>query len=307
MIRWNTKIVLFKTEVTYGVDSIPTGAANAVLATDVVFSPMEGEDVSRQLETPWLGAQETLPASLHARLSFNVELQGSGTPGTPPAWGPLLRACGAAQVTGGGTVTYNKVSDTFDSATLYLWIGGTRYVSTGMRGTCRMEFTAQGIPYLRFEFLGLWTLPTDTTRATPTLTAFQRPFVANSARTSLTLAGTARVMRSFGLNLGNQLEPRFLVGSESIEIVDAADAVEMTLQAVPLSAFDPFTLARDGTTVAAVLTHGTVAGRIATLSIPRLQIQRPTGLTNAQGIVEWPLRGVPIPLAGNDQWTLTLT
>ena len=35
--------------------------------------------------------------------------------------------------------------------------------------------------------------------------------------------------------------------------------------------------------------------------------ERPQALANAQGIAEWPLRAVPIPGTGNDQFTLTLT
>ena len=56
-----------------------------------------------------------------------------------------------------------------------------------------------------------------------------------------------------------------------------------------------------------MLQQGTAAGLKATINVPRAQIQRPTGLENAQNIAEWPLRMVPLPDTGNDQWTLVLT
>jgi hypothetical protein len=35
---WKTKILLAKSEVTYGTDPTPTGASNAILASDVTFA-----------------------------------------------------------------------------------------------------------------------------------------------------------------------------------------------------------------------------------------------------------------------------
>ena len=53
--------------------------------------------------------------------------------------------------------------------------------------------------------------------------------------------------------------------------------------------------------------HGTTAGKIVTITAPAAQMQRPQGVTEAQKIIEWPLRLKPLPTAGNDQFTLTLT
>ena len=208
----------------------------------------------------------------------------------------------------GTSVTYNPVSDGHESATIWLWIGDTRYVTFGVRGNVKFDVTAQGIPYLMFEFTGLFKVPAEQIRVTPTLTAFQEPQIVSDANTpTFTMDGTAFVMRSCMFDLGNQIGPRFLVGSEGIRITDKAEAIEMQLEAVPLTTFDPFTLAAEQSAVPMILTHGTGAGRIATLSAPRMQMQRPQGLENADDIKEWKLRGVPLPDAGNDQWTLTLT
>ncbi len=308
-IFWKNKILLAKIEATYGTDSAPTGGANAVLATDVRLSPMEGNDVSRDLDLPWMGTQGTLPVDLHAKLAFKVELAPSGTRGTPPAWGPLLRACGVAEViAAGASVTYNPISSGFESVTMHFWVGNTQYKLTGARGTCIVRVTASGIPYLEFEFTGLFVQPAEAARPTPTLTGWKAPKVASTLNTpTFTIAGTALVLRTFALNFGNAVEGRFLIGSESVIITDRADAIEATVEAVPLTTLNPYALAVSASPVAISLAHGTVAGAIATLSIPAAQIQRPSGLENQQNIVEWPLRIVPTPVAGNDQWTLALT
>lgn len=308
-IKWKDKILLAKIEGTYGVDPTPSGTANAILAKDVTLTPMEGDDVDRELDTPYLGGQGTIPAGLHAKLSYKVELAPSGAAGTAPAWGPLLRACAIAETISAGTsVTYNPVSDNHESVTQYLWVGGTQYVLPGCRGIAKFAITAQGIPYIEFEFTGLFKQPSEVARVTPTLTGFKKPLVATKVNTpTFTLNGTAFVMRSLKMDLGNKVENRFLIGSESILITDKSEMIETTVVAVPLTSFNPFALAAAQTAIPVNLVHGTVAGAIATLNAPTAQMQRPSGLENSQDIKEWPLRLKPLPATGNDQWTLVLS
>ena len=60
-IFWRQKVLLVKTEATYGTDPTPTGAANAIQAIDMKLMPMEGRDQSRELDLPNMGAQSTIP------------------------------------------------------------------------------------------------------------------------------------------------------------------------------------------------------------------------------------------------------
>ena len=80
-----------------------------------------------------------------------------------------------------------------------------------------------------------------------------------------------------------------------------------TVEAVPLTTFNPFALANAQTQIAANIVHGTVAGNIATIAMPTAQVLRPAGYENQQNILEWPLRLTPLPSAGNDQFSITLT
>lgn len=308
-IRWDSKILLFKAETVYGTDSGPVGA-NAILASGIVFSPMQGQDISRELDLPWLAAQATIPGGLHARMTFRVELVPSGTPGTPPAWGPLIRCCAVGQtIVADTSVVLNPISDNHEGGTLHFFVGTTRYVMLGSRGSVRLTFTAQGIAYLEFTILGLFTQPSNQSRPTPDLSDFLKPELVSKASTpTFEIDGTALVMRSFSLDLGNQVAPRLLVGAESIIIENRADAVACQIEAVPLATFNPYAKAASlDATVSVELVHGTTAGRIATLEIDEAQVQRPEGFENNQGQVEWPLRLTPLAVAGNDQWVLTLT
>jgi hypothetical protein len=308
-IRWNTKILAAKIETTYGTDPVPTGAANAILAKDVVWTPMNGNDLDRELDMPSLGQLGSIPAELHAKLAFKVELAPSGAAGVAPGWGVLMRACGCAEVVVATTsVTYNPVTDNHSSVTFYLWIGGTRYVMRGARGNAKFAVTAQGIPYIEFEFTGLYQAPTETARSAPTLTGFQRPLMASDLNTpTFTISATDFILRSLNFDLGNKVETRFLINSEEVWITDKVEALEFVIEATLISTWNPFAIAAAMTTVPLVFAHGVGAGKIATLNLPLMQLQRPQALQAAQNIKEWSLRGVPLPNAGNDQWTLVLT
>jgi hypothetical protein len=315
-ISWKSKIFLVKPETVYGTDASPTGSANAILAVGVTLVPMEGDDTSRELELPWMGAQASLPSGLRSRIRGRIELVPSGTRGTAPAWGPLLRACGVAEVVTApdsgeeilGDVTYSPISEDFESVTIHFWIGGTRYVLKGARGTGIIRANAQGIPYFEFDMLGLFTTPSETTRATPDLSKFKKPKVVSKANTpAFTINAVNFVMRNFALNLGNRVEPRLLVGHESIIISDKTESVQTTVEGVPLTTYNPYSMAEDQTSLAIALTHGKTDGDRFSLSIPTAQQRRPASLEQSQNILEWPLEFLPLPGEGNDQWTLTLT
>ena len=309
-INWKSTIVLLKTETTYATDAVPTGAANAMLLTDVQLQPMEGEDVSRNLELPYMGGQEDVPAGLRAVVTCTFELVGSGTVGTAPDWGPLMRALGAAQVvTTGTSVAFNPVSDSHESVSIYFWKGATRHVLLGARGTGVLTLNAQGIPVCRATLTGLWSQPTEQARVTVDLSRFQVPQIASKANTpTFTIGGAPFVMRNFSLDLGNDVQPRLLVGYEGILIVDKSELLSATVEAVPLTTYNPYQIANAGTRQAIVLQHGTVAGRRVRVEAGQAQQRRLSGFENNQNVVEWPLQFRPLPTsAGNDQWRITLT
>lgn len=121
MQRLNITSLLAKIEGTYGVNSSPTGSANAILlAGQPTLTPMEMTAVTRDLVRSFYGNAEILPSSIYGKLELEVEAAGSGAAGTAPAWGPLMRMCAfsetinAAPITGtaqaGGSTTSIKLA-----------------------------------------------------------------------------------------------------------------------------------------------------------------------------------------------------
>lgn len=314
-IKWNSKIILVKPEPlnAYGVDAVPTGAANAMLLTNVQFQPMEGQEVSRNLELPYQGAQENIPVGLYCVLTGDFELVGSGSPGVAPAWSPLMRACGVAEVITATTkVEYTPVTDNQESVSVRFLIGVNQYVMLGARGTGVLTVNAAGIPTIRVTITGLFTVPAVATRPTVDLTKWQKPQAASKATTPVyTIDGISFVGRDFSLNLGCDVQPRMLINQERIVIVDRAETISMTVEAVPMNVYNPVaragSITADAPRVPIEVTHGTIAGRIVNVKAGYAVQNRFAGSQENQKIEEWPLTFQPLPNAGNDQWKITLT
>lgn len=89
--RERLRLVAGKLETVYGEDAAPT-SANSVVVTEVDYV-REPEEVRRTILLPTLGAQPVELVGRKVTLTMKWELQGAGTPGTAPKWGPLVRAC----------------------------------------------------------------------------------------------------------------------------------------------------------------------------------------------------------------------
>lgn len=272
------RTILAKTEVTYGTDPTPTGAANAILVRNLNITPLNAELVSRDLVRPYLGASEQLLATSYVTVDFEVEMAGSGTAGTAPAYGPLLLACGMAATTSAGvSVTYAPVSSTFGSVTIYYNVDGVLHKITGARGNVEMSIQVGQIPVFKFTFTGLYNAPTDTAAPSVTYTAFQTPLAANSDNTSaFSFYSYSGAMQSLNLNMGNAVNYRYLIGAEDVQMTDRQVSGTAVFEAPTVAAKDFWSLAL-GTTLGSLdITHGTTAGNRVQISSTRAKVTNPT-------------------------------
>ena len=308
-IFFRLMVLLAKLETTYATDPTLTGAANAILAKNISINPMDGTDVSRDLIRSYLGNQGTIPAELAVVIDFDTEIAGSGTAGTAPAWGPLMRGAGCAEVIVASTsVTYSPISDAMESVYIQFWIGATLHAAKGSRTQAKATLNAQGVPIIHWTFTGLFIDPSEVARPTPTLTGFKDPLLVTNVNTPIfTVNAVSLVMRNYSFDFGNKVEKRLLVGSESVLITDRGESIDVQVEAVPVTTFNPYGLAKAQTRVPVIIRHGTVAGNICTINAPTSQIQRPRGYTNNQGVAEWQLSLKPQPNTGNDQFSIVMT
>lgn len=309
MARRNSRKIglLSKIETTYGVDATPTGANNAIIAINPTLTPIEGQEISRELLFPYLGNPGIILTGTYAKLEFSVEVAGAGAAGTAPKWGPLLRGCGWSETVNAGTsVVYAPVSSGLESLSHYFNLDGVNHVLLGSRGSWVREYAAQQIPRWRFSYSGLIGTIADTALPALTLAGFQKPLVVNKANTTVSLHGLSAIAERINIDCGNQVEPRLLIGYEGIEIVDRVMVGQAVLEADLLAAKNWFDIAQKATTGALAITHGTVAGNIVQDAAAAVQIGRPTyGDSNKIVNITLPLSIIP-GASGNDEFSITV-
>jgi len=304
-MKFREKLLLAKIEATYGVDSSPVGA-NAMLIKDVEITPIEAETIDRELVKPFLGASETITSGAHVSISFKVEHQGSGTAGTAPAYSELLRACGLAEIiTAAVSVEYLPASDNFESVSLYFNMGDNLHKLIGARGNVKSSLE-KGIPYLEFNFIGLWADPAKVVKPTPDWSAFQKPFPTGKGVTSgFSLLGFNAKPYKLSVDVGQEVKYIETLTTETIELSDRKSSGSVSIEAPDVDIHNFFLDAKNDVTGSLSIQHGQVAGLICKIDCPKVQVASPKYGDN-EGTTAIDMDLVLIPsAAGNDEIKFT--
>lgn len=267
-------------ESTYGTAATLTGA-NCVRTRGLEIMPFEAEAIDRELDGPTLGASQRIHVGMHVKCKFQVELVGSGTLGTAPAFGDLLQGCHMLEtVVASTSVEYTPNSNDTTSLTLRVNIDGIDHLIVGAQGNFRILLDANQIPYLEFELTGLYADPTSTAALDPTTgwaTYLTPEPVSFAATTAFQLYGvnTGWQLRSFELDCGNDVQYFSGPGEDLVDKPERESTGKLTVLTRTIGTFNPFAQARQNNTGALLITHGTVTARRWHLSAPAVQILSP--------------------------------
>jgi hypothetical protein len=272
--------LLAKIETTYGVDSVPTGAANAMLVRNAQINPLTVEAQARELMRPYLGNDEDIVGAFYGSLSFEVEAAGSGAAGTAPKVGPLLRGCGMAEVVSAGVeVTYTPVSAAFESLTMHFNLDGVLHKFTGARGNLGFRGNNREATMWTFSFTGLFVPVVDAALPSVNYAGFIKPLAFNTANTPAFslhgVSGASAVLRNLSIDLANQVSYRNLVNSEMVQILDRKPVGTIEMEATNMATKNWWNAVRDSVTGALALQHGATAGNIIEINAPAVQITAP--------------------------------
>lgn len=306
------RVVLAKIESSYGVDPTPTGAANALLVSNLDVNILNAQNVSRDLIRAYFGGFEELVGTVYKEASFDVELASAGAAGTAPAWGPLLRACAWAEtITGGNRVDYTPVTASLESVTIYYHADGVLHKLLGCRGTVQIKLAISDRPMLMFKFIGIDGGESATADATPTLTAWTTPLVVTNPNTGdLTFGcsysagalsgGTAYPSRGVELDMGGDVKFVPMLGGDSVDITqrEMTGTVQLDLTAAQEVTF--MGTVKANTTQSVGLQHGSTAGAIIVVHAPAIQLINPKHEdVDGRLLLGFDMRVVPT--SGNDE------
>ena len=307
--KFRRKAVLAEIEVTYGTDPTPEAATNGILLRDVTITPVDGTEVRRENIKPNLGQDPSVLAGANVKLTCAVELAGAGAAGTAPKYGPLLRACGLAETINAGTdVQYDPVSEGEESVTVYFHHAGSLHKMTGARGTWGLEAQTLNYPRLTFEFTGLYEVPAAAALPSPDFSAFTKPLTIGFDNTpTFDLFAQSLKMQSLNLAINNTVAFRDLVNGEEVIISNRAPSGSCVIETPAIGTIDFFAAAKDRTTGALQLVHGTVAGNIVQVDCPKVEVMTPS-YSDSDDVSMLNLNLAPLPNAvgGDDEIKLTV-
>ena len=256
-----------------------------------------------------MGNYEVIPANTRVNVTFDVEMSGSGSAGTAPKYGAILKACGLSEtVSGGNTVTYAPVTTPSDSVTLFVNYDGIRHIVKGCRGTFSMNCEVNNIPRISFSLTGLFTAPTDDASPTVTVSNQASPLIFKNGSTSaFSIFGYGAALQSWNLDFNNEVIYRELVGgTKEVLITDRKPSGTAVVEAVALSGHNFFTDATGGSTGNNTWSHSGGAGNIVTVSCPQSDLSAPT-YEDSDGIVMLNLPFMATPSAPNNEFSLVFT
>jgi hypothetical protein len=311
-------LITAKLETTYGLDAAPTGALNAILISDQTITPLDAQNIDRSLVRGSFGASEQLVGPASVKVGFSVELSGSGTAGTAPAWGPLLQACACSEgiLASPARVEYMPASTGLKSLTLYYFDDGVLHKLLGAMGECTLTAKVGERPMLKFEFTGLdggvvmqgdtgsfsaWKKPVAVSKANIVDIALGVAYAAGAVT-----GGTPYSSTGLELKFGNVAAFTAMGRDETVDITDrdSGGSTEIDLTAAQEVAM--MAAVKVNTTFSLAMTIGTATGNKITIFGPNVQLVNPKkSEKNGKRLIGFDLRFVPtVTGTGNDEWRI---
>lgn len=204
----NRQVIAAKVETT-------EGTAIALAGADANFQVMDPKfeaDIpmfERKILDGSLSPFKMIAGTRLAKLSFKVENKGSGTAGTAPALGKLLRACGFLETlvaVTSATYTPDQTVAAVPSVSVGLYRDGLRKLIRGARGN--VKYVAKnGEPGMwEFEFVGVYDGVADIALITPSGVETTVPVPLLTAQFSI--AAFSAFCSQVAFDMGNVMAPR---------------------------------------------------------------------------------------------------
>ncbi|CDG54570.1 MULTISPECIES: hypothetical protein [Halomonadaceae] len=292
-LLWRILTVAAVIEDEYGVT--PTDLSTAVFF-DVMTkdSPgvYQGDTAERERVKPGFGANEQINVAPYSTRTIRVPYAGSGTPGVPPSFWPLMLCSGHSETidmtVDEEKVIYDPVSSNFSSISLLWWSDDDELqVLPGVRGTLTRTTDAKGMPYFEFNLTGLYVRPTTEAPPAGATRAPQAGEVpVNKQNSTFTFFGYAAPMQSWSFDMSGQVEHRNLPGYEGVHLTNRNAAGQVNIQKPRLADFNIYEKieSHNGTVVDTVtFSHNKTPGNIVDFEATRVQLSN-YAETEVQGI-----------------------
>lgn len=265
------QLLWVKTEVTNGVDPV-AAAADVVWAENASLS-LKGERVGGDPAMAGLGGVKDYMYGQYAELTFEVPLGGSGAAGTAPKWGKLLLCSGWSEtVSAGVSVTYALAANpAASSSASIIWRDGRRkHALSWARGMASFNVEEGKRPTVKFTFRGILTPVVDgavIAHGDAVWTGWNDLDPVSQAMTQFSYNAQQVPLRSLSYDQSDNIVFSDRPNQKRVDLSGARIwSGKMKIDTPLPSVLSLEALAIANTLATATLVHGTVAGKILTLT-----------------------------------------
>ncbi len=313
MLR-NRAVILANVEVTYGVDIVPTPAANAILCELPEFSVI-GSRLERPNIQSYMGKLSPLNIGEGLKIKFVTELKGHGSVvDTPPEIGVLFRGCNFTETITPttGPVDYDPnsaagIPDSSESLSIYFYQDGILHKLLGSRGTFSVALKAGEYGKITWEFTGIYAGPADDTLPTGTFNTTLPPRFVSA---SFAIDSYAAVIESLNIDIANRIvkRPSANAATGILEwlISDREPKGDCDPEVVALATKDFWDMWNQSSQVALAATVGAVSMNRCVITGPKIVLDVPTYGDRENFLTH----GLPMslhPSSGNDEIKFSFT
>jgi hypothetical protein len=210
-----------------------------------------------------------------ATMEFDVELKGSGTAGTAPALGKLLKGCGFGEtVVAVTSVTYLPASTGIGSLTLAIYNDGVKYTVNGARGNVSLKLEKGKPGLLHFVFTGADFTVTDVALLSSGV-SYETTKPPAFLAAAMVIDSYSALMELLEINMHNAVALRgdanTSSGHKSAVITSRLPSLSIDPEMVLVATYDFFGKWRSGSEGALTLALTGSAGNICTITAPKVQ------------------------------------
>lgn len=260
--------LLAKAESTYNGGATLSAATNGVLLAEPATLAIDYVHDGARGPAPGASGQmkRGRPSGMFGETTFTIEGRGLGsayTTASLPEIDPLLKAAGHsasyAGPTGSEVITYKPISSGFTSNALELYCRGQKYSMSGSYADT--SWNIDGPSFMMFEFntRGTVSTPSDTSVPSITYNSTQPPKAESVA---LSIGGwSGAVVRSARFNANRSTSPRANInsaGHSGYSVGYRDPELILTIEAVPLATYNPYSVRDLATAATITLTVGSV-------------------------------------------------
>jgi hypothetical protein len=301
-------LVLAKKQTAKGTAATPTPGANAIMTRTQMPTIISGEFVKRTLVKGYKGNDASLMVGEHRVFEFETECASSGAAGTAPPTAPLIMGCGFNEtLTPATSAVYNLISDMVDYYTLWCYLDKVLFKITDAQGSMSFTGDSKTIPVMKFRYMGAYEAMTDVNMPSGAVfTAFQKPKTIGKVNTpTFTIGATAVKTSSFGWDLANELGWRDLMNEQGVDSPDRTPKANATFELSTVATKAWGEACRLGTELPLSMVHGTTAGHIVELAMPKLTFSAEPSIQEVGKRAFLGGQFDVLPNAGDDEIVLT--